>query len=159
LSWRYPHAAAAREPAKTSVSELKRRAAEQDDEADFFLSKVFSGRLTSQRSISEDPEPPGSAMGKGKASAAERGTAHHTFLRFVALERTGSKAALEEEARRLEQEAALGSEEVKLLDFDALAAFWKSDLGRKISANSRYVQRELAFTAAFRPRNWPLSRG
>jgi ATP-dependent helicase/nuclease subunit A len=151
LSWRYAHAAATREPAKTSVSELKRRAIEDAEDADLLLPRISALRHASQRTTPAPPETTHSGRANGKVSAAERGTAHHNFLRLVALDQTESKAALEGEAQRLQREASLRPEEVALLDFDALAAFWKSELGHKISEHRHLVQRELAFTATFPP--------
>src|SRR5205814_5410804 len=53
-----------------------------------------------------------------------------------------------EEAERLRQAAVLSDEEAAALDFDALLAFWESELGRKIrSQQARHIHRELPFTA------------
>ena len=41
------------------------------------------------------------------------------------------------------------AEQVALLDLDALAAFWKSEIGQRIRAQAKFVKRELAFTARF----------
>jgi ATP-dependent helicase/nuclease subunit A len=49
----------------------------------------------------------------------------------------------------------LADEEIKWLNFDSLWKFWRSDFGRKIQANARYVRRELAFTARFSPGELP----
>ena len=39
--------------------------------------------------------------------------------------------------------------ETGLLDLEALAAFWQSELGQKVRAQRQQVQRELEFTARF----------
>jgi len=84
-------------------------------------------------------------------SAAEIGSAHHSFLQMVSLECAGSLAAIKQEAERLQQERALTAEQVALLDLDALAAFWNSETGQRIRAQAKFVKRELAFTARFSP--------
>ncbi|HEX7577196.1 MAG TPA: PD-(D/E)XK nuclease family protein, partial [Verrucomicrobiae bacterium] len=89
---------------------------------------------------------------KRKLTAAEAGTAHHKFLQHVALEKTGDRAALELESRRLEQVKILSADERAALDLDALAYFWNSPSGRKIRAQPPdSVKRELPFTAKFSP--------
>ena len=58
---------------------------------------------------------------------------------------------LREQARAMQDSGVLSADETKLLDFEALAAFWQSDLGQKIRADEPHVRRELAFTARFSP--------
>ncbi|MCX8089970.1 MAG: UvrD-helicase domain-containing protein [Verrucomicrobiae bacterium] len=143
LQWRYPFESATRRTAKASVSELRRRALEETDEEARWLfrwrERVLSGALA--RRVVEAAE----------LSAAERGLAHHRFLERVALEQAGAVAALEAEARRLVREGHLSAAEAAALDLEGLAAFWGSDLGRRIRAERERVRRELAFTARFAP--------
>jgi len=139
LEWHYPFAAATTEPAKTSVSALRRRLREEtDDEANpLFRASSFKSHVGSR---SRDVT--------GKLSAAEVGTAHHLFLQLVPLERATSRLELKEEAERLSRAAILSEGELAALDFDALLAFWQSELGAKIRAQqARHVHRELPFTA------------
>jgi len=42
-------------------------------------------------------------------------------------------------------------EEIALLDFDRLAGFWQSELGRQVLDRRQFVRRELVFTARFSP--------
>jgi len=91
---------------------------------------------------------PARKTGRGKLSASEIGAAHHKFLQHVALEKTGELTA---EVERLARENYLSADERAVLDLDALAAFWDSDLGKKIRANEANVRRELPFTAKFSP--------
>jgi ATP-dependent helicase/nuclease subunit A len=143
LAWRYPHMAAVHEPAKTSVSALRRRLA---DETDGEAKPLFKFKGQTPKPQAQRP-----GAGSSKLSAAEVGTAHHTFLQLVSLDQVGTLAELKREAARLEERRALSTEEVARLDFPALAAFWQSELGRKIQAQRNQVRRELAFTARFSP--------
>ncbi len=135
LAWQYPHLVAAKQPAKTSVSAIRRRLAEEmDEEAQpWFRSK---SRV--------EPESATSVL-----SAAEIGIAHHTFLQFVSLAQVGNPASLSREADRLEQEQLLTNDQRAALDLAALASFWGSETGQKIRANTKQVHRELSFTARF----------
>jgi ATP-dependent helicase/nuclease subunit A len=81
-------------------------------------------------------------------NAAEIGAAHHKFLQHFALENAEDLTA---EADRLAQENYLSPEERSALHLPTLAAFWHSELGRKILARRDAVRRELPFTARFSP--------
>src|SRR5207249_6300798 len=114
------------EPAKTSVSTLRRRLRDAtDDEA----KPLFPGARSKPQAASR-----ANAAG-GELTAADRGTAHHAFLEMMSLDRVGSSRELEAEAQRLEAEGVLSTEEVKALDLAAVAAFWQSDPGRRIFAH------------------------
>ena len=137
LSWEYPNQAATRRKAKSSVTELRRAAEESDDEAEpVFVRSKFAAKNRK------------SEIGNRKLNAAEAGAAHHKFLQHVALEKTSSLAA---EAERLGWENYLSADERAVLDLSALAAFWDSDLGKKIRNHAADVRRELPFTARFSP--------
>jgi ATP-dependent helicase/nuclease subunit A len=130
LSWENPHAAATKRKAKSSATELRRTAEELDEEGEPVLTR------------------PKFAAKNRKLSAAASGTAHHKFLQHVALEKTDDLAA---EAERLVRENYLSADERAVLDLSALAAFWDSDLGKKIRNHAADVRRELPFTARFSP--------
>jgi ATP-dependent helicase/nuclease subunit A len=132
LTWQYGFQAATKRAAKSSVTALRRQAA---DESDDEVEQIFPAR----RGI------------HSKLSAADAGTAHHKFLQHVSLENTGAAAMLEAEARRLELDKILTADERVVLDLKAVAAFWNSATGKKIRGQSANVKRELAFTAKFSP--------
>ena len=139
LTWQYGFADATRRAAKSSVTALRRQAEEWDDEAE----QVFVPRDFTQ-AIRRGP--------RRKISAAETGTAHHKFLQHVALEKADDLARLKAEAKRLETAGVLTADERAALNLKAVAAFWKSEPGRKIRTQPPdCVRRELAFTAKFSP--------
>jgi ATP-dependent helicase/nuclease subunit A len=80
-------------------------------------------------------------------TAAEIGSAHHTFLERMALEQAGTLESLREEAARLCREHRLTPQQCASLDLEALAAFWQSELGRELLERRPALRRELAFTA------------
>jgi ATP-dependent helicase/nuclease subunit A len=141
FAWEYPHGAATRRAAKSSVTALRLEAGELDDEAE----QIFIPRFAGKRRV----EPP--ARTETKLNAAEVGVAHHKFLQHVALEKTGNRAALEAESRRLESEKMLSAEERAALDLKVLEDFWNSEAGGKIREKRDWVKRELPFTAKFSP--------
>ena len=138
LTWEYPFAAAAMQAAKSSVTALRRQAA---DESDAEAWQMFAPRQFVRAVKRAD----------GKLSAAEAGSAHHKFLQHFALGNANDIDALKAEAARLEREKVLSADECAVLDWEAIAAFWRSDPGRRIRANAVNVRRELAFTAKFSP--------
>jgi ATP-dependent helicase/nuclease subunit A len=138
LAWQYPHEVATREVAKTSVTALRRRAT---DEADDEAKPLFRFGSSAVGSASNKPS-------RGKLSAAEFGIAHHTFLQYVAIERTATELDLRNEAVALLEAGVLTQAQFDALNFGDLTAFWQSETGlklRKVPAKS--LNREMEFTA------------
>ncbi len=135
LSWEYPFDAATQRAAKSSVTALRRQAEELDDEAEpmFQTSSRFGEQFPGPRHKRSRSNSP-SAIRHPPLSAAATGTAHHKFLQHVTLEKADDLAALKGEARRLETAGVLTMDECAALDLEAVAAFWKSEPGRKIRA-------------------------
>jgi len=133
LEWRYPHDDATHEPAKTSVTVLRRRAAEAVEEA----TQWFRARGAETR------------RKPGELSAAQLGVAHHTFLQCVDLTRTATALDLRNEAARLVAAGLLTERDAAALDFAALLGFWESPAGQQVRAKADRVQREVPFTARF----------
>jgi ATP-dependent helicase/nuclease subunit A len=147
LAWQYPHPAATYEPAKTSVSILRRRAeADEIETAANLFPPAHPGPARDSRL-----RPPSRFPRAEDTTALDIGMAHHEFLQLVSLDRLGSAEELRAEALRLRSEGAMDENAVVGLDFKALTAFWSSEVGRKIRAQSRYIHRELEFTARFSP--------
>jgi ATP-dependent helicase/nuclease subunit A len=139
LAWQYPFAAATRRSAKSSVTALRRQAA---DESDNEAERLFPAR---------DFAPATRRKPRTGLSAADTGQANHKFLQFVALEKTGDVEALKAESKRLEQDHVLSTEECTALNLEDIAAFWGSVAGRNIRGQAGKVRRELPFTARFSP--------
>ena len=135
LSWKYPFQAETRQPAKTTVTTLRRQITDADGEESPPLFKFPASRA----------EP----NARGRLSAAEIGLAHHTFLQWVSLDESQTAAGLRSEAERLGRKSLLTREQIAALDIDALAAFWQSAPGGLLLSQSGHLERELAFTARF----------
>jgi len=137
LEWNYSHESATRETAKSSVSLLRRRVREDVDEE---ARPLFKSKVQSPKSKLEIGD---------KLSAAQIGSAHHTFLELVSLPHVGTLELLKVEAVRLQSQQLLSAQEIGALNFPALLAFWQSEVGQQILARREKVERELAFTARF----------
>jgi ATP-dependent helicase/nuclease subunit A len=132
IEWVYPFPSATEQRAKTSVTELRRGQQDEESQTAPFVPQtacVLPSRV--QR----------------KLNAAEIGVTHHRFLQRISLDRALTEAGLQSEARRLQHGGWISDEEFKVLDLESIAAFWDSNLGRDIVANSGEVRRELQFTA------------
>jgi ATP-dependent helicase/nuclease subunit A len=143
--WRYPFEAATRRTAKTSVSALRRLMADVDEDQ--------PPSLFAQSSF------PRQERKEGQLSAAQIGSAHHAFLEGVSLGNVVGAAQLREEAARLERQGVLSGAETACLDFEALAAFWQSELGARLLGQRECIRRELPFTARFSPEELGGSNG
>lgn len=138
LDWQYPHLGATHEAAKTSVTALRKRIADESDEEAKPLFRVSTNVLV--------PRP--GRDRKTKLTAAEIGIAHHTFQQYVALDRTATELDLRNEAEALLEAGILSEAQHEALNFGDLAAFWQSEAGaalRKVPPD--IVNREMEFTA------------
>lgn len=139
----YPHQAATREPAKATVTGLrKRRQLEAAEEASPLLMRR-SGRLIP---LGESDGQSAETAAPVNVSAVERGLLHHRFLEQVALEQTASPEALTADLKRLVHAGSFSPAEASRLDLMALARFWTGPLGTEIRRCPDAVRRELPFT-------------
>ena len=134
LEWQYPNTPATHEPAKTSVTVLRRRAAEAEEPE---ATTPFAPRFTV------------APRNRSGLTATQVGLAHHAFLQCVELARTATALDLRNEAARLTDTGVLTERELAALDFTALLTFWESSVGQLVRANASRVQREVPFTARF----------
>ena len=124
------------EPAKTSVSVLRRRQLEADEDAKpTRFSHPASGSFELKSGAGAE------------LSATERGTAHHAFMELVAVECTGSLAEIQAEGARMVESGWLRPVDAAALNWTGLAGFWASELGEAVRRNAACVHRELPFTA------------
>ena len=121
LDFAYPWAGAADLPSKLTATELK----------DPLESDADAAPMTAQA-------PPELRFRKAEPgvcrplTAAQRGTAMHTFLQYADLSRVGTLASLGAEADRLCAEGRLNAQERAVLDLGALNALFDSPLGRQM---------------------------
>lgn len=127
----YPHGGATTETAKVTATGLRRRMEEDADAVDVVQ--------RASRSRHGQTEP-------GDATAVDRGMAHHAFMQWVDVDRTGTPAELAAERERLVSEGRMGADEAALLDMEAVGRFWASELGREVRRRKAGLVREETFT-------------
>lgn len=125
-SFTYPHAAAVSQPAKSSVSLLRQRASELDEESPPLATRFISLARTDD--------------------ARERGVAMHTFLEHHDPAGKLDPTGLRSQAAALVDRRVLSPDERDLLDFEAISAFWNSEVGREVRSRLLDLHRELPFT-------------
>jgi ATP-dependent helicase/nuclease subunit A len=123
VSFAYPHSDALAQSAKTSVTTLRRRALEDEESAVF----ASGGRTY-------------------RGDGAERGVAMHAFLQHLPLEGAFDLVALKRKAENLVSSGLLRPDQLPLIDFPGLSAFWTSDTGRELLANAENLRREFPIT-------------
>ncbi|EAX46620.1 UvrD-like DNA helicase, C terminal [Thermosinus carboxydivorans Nor1] len=131
LDWRYPYAAAVGQPAKLTVSEIKRRFALADQDGE----QWYPPRLAAR---------PRFIQTAGKLTAAEVGTAMHTVMQHLNLAGDMSASGVRRELERLVAAEILLPEQAAAVDVEAIAAFFTSPLGQRL-LNAAWRRRELAF--------------
>jgi ATP-dependent helicase/nuclease subunit A len=133
LAWQYPYASPVEQPAKLSVSRLRRN--------------ILAEALDEEPQTRTHRSRASSALGTQKLNAAEIGSAHHKFLQLVSLDRLQDMESLRAEAQRLQAQGILTPEERGTLDLDAIRMFWKSSVGQDVLRHRDCLERELPFTA------------
>lgn len=137
MRWEYPHRAAADLPAKLTATELKTPdlAATSDPEA-----APLRHRETAFRS----PRPEKKEAPRPLAGA-EAGTALHLVMQRIDLSGVSTAEAVAAEIKRLESAGHLDPEQARAVDPEAIAAFFRSDTGRRI-LSAATIHRELRFS-------------
>jgi ATP-dependent helicase/nuclease subunit A len=146
LAWEYPYSVATTEPAKTSVTQLRRAA------SDLLEDTTPAAFLRLRKAATASP-------GDNGPSAVEKGLAHHKFLQHFAVAQGIDAAILKAEAERMVAEGLLTLEEQSSLNLNGIGQFWNSPLGRRIAAHQQHLRRELPFTARFAPSELPPHAG
>ncbi len=131
----YPYLEATRQAGKTTVTRIRRQLTELDD--------AESGELFPWTRASETRKP------SPKLSAAEVGTAHHTFFQKLSFDAVRNPDDLAREADRLVARGDLSAGERRVLRLDRVLEFWSAPVGRAILERRGDVQRELEFTSGF----------
>jgi ATP-dependent helicase/nuclease subunit A len=143
LTWRYPYAQAAGTPAKVTATQVAR---EEGEEPGVFLLAARDGTATPfQRPVF--------AQEKLGLTPAQRGTALHTAMQSVRLDRTGSAEEIRKEIDRLTGEHYLTPLQAQSVDVSAMARFFASDLGQQLR-QSATARREYPFSLLAPARNF-----
>lgn len=150
LSWQYAYPQAVRTAAKFSVSEVKRRyqelhSDELQDEADLSVPAAAVISTAPGEADAFAALPPWLAGEEAAVSGAQRGTALHKALQYITPAADQTTATLRHEIDAFVRQGLLSREEAKLVYVPVLAAFCRSDIGRRM-AESPELHREYPFT-------------
>lgn len=134
LLWRYPYESAAATPAKITATQV---AGQDGEESGVFLLRQSRGIRPFSR-----PDFTQSALG---LTPAQEGTALHTVMQTIRLDRVGTPEGVAEELARLTAREYLTPLQAQSVDPSAVARFFASNLGRAMAENPT-LQREYPFS-------------
>ncbi|HON08042.1 MAG TPA: 3'-5' exonuclease, partial [Verrucomicrobiota bacterium] len=133
FSWVYPFINATKEPAKTSVSEIRRRIVDEDDSL-----KIFTPLI---RKIILKP-----TEDQKKLPAVVRGEAYHKFLELIDYNKCATIDGVVNELNRLVAEGSISSDYAVAIVPEKIFNFWSSEIGKMFLSKIRNLRRELPFT-------------
>lgn len=129
LSWQYPYGKLSKVPAKLTVTELKRRFQDIEEESTF-LSQGVPALIKKPLFLEK----------KKGLSPAEKGTIMHFCMQHLELKRDNLEEQLEEMVRK----ELLTEEQAKAVDVQMIRSFIASDLGKRM-LNAPAYYREVPF--------------
>lgn len=134
LNWQYGYQHVAGKPAKLSVTEIKRRFDVQAEEHSQF---IFPKKSIALR--------PGFIQKSAGLTGAERGTLMHSVMQQLDLKGDLSEQGIRAQVAGMVTREMILPEHAGVVDIRGAAAFFESDLGRRLCASSR-IRRELPFS-------------
>ncbi|NRT90543.1 helicase-exonuclease AddAB subunit AddA [Clostridium beijerinckii] len=135
LSYKYPFKASTTIKSNISVSDLKRRHAEEDDDTEQLYRekvKVVPKFLQEKKGL----------------TPSEKGTAVHFAMKKIDFNRVSSTEEIKEQLHELFEKELLLSEELKVINPTKILSFFRSDLGKKIlelNCSGEKIYREIPF--------------
>jgi len=136
LSYQYPFREATGLRAKQTVTELKRQRELKDEYSSDQLVKPFKAPIVKRPAF----------MQKEKTiTAAEKGTAMHTVMQHLPMNKVLSKLEIEEYTESLIEKEILTRTEADIIDFTAIEQFFHTDLAQKMIENASVIYREVPF--------------
>ena len=137
LSWQYPNALATALPAKVSISEIKRRYMEEITGED--------------QTVQTEWEIPAFGQKQTTLTAAQIGTAMHTFLEAADLRKKYESADVEQLLTALTESGRLTAEEAAAVHRKELLAFFSSELAERIR-KADMIRQEQPFSMLMEPK-------
>ena len=131
LSYQYPHMAATMTPSKQTATQRKGRM--KDAEVAENAPPMYTMRWR---------QPNFAASG---ASGADVGTATHRVMQYIRYEQCADSDGIRRELERLTNENYITAEQARMVNADAIAAFFQTELGQKLRKQNQ-VLREFKFS-------------
>ena len=136
LDFAYPHQKAAYTRAKQTVTEIKRQRETKDEYSSDQLLTPYRAPIVKR---------PRFMQGEKQLTAAERGTAMHTVMQHLPLTKEWSAVEVEEYVEHLVLKEILRREEADVIDFTAIANFFKTEIGKYV-LKVEEIEREVPFS-------------
>lgn len=133
LAYRYPFEAATHAPSKQTATGRKGREKDQEAAQDAPEEKEI-------RRLWRQP-----AFGENKKDGRAYGNAMHRAMQYLHFEACGSLRGVREEIARMKSEEILTAQEAQMIDCDAIARFFESDVGWRLRVGNS-VLREFKFS-------------
>ncbi|GGN96824.1 helicase-exonuclease AddAB subunit AddA [Saccharibacillus kuerlensis] len=158
FAWRYPHAAAGRAAAKTSVTEIKSRFAGDEYPAADALeaARRLAGLDDDEGAVETHREVAGGStlqlrrprfMERSRLTGAERGTAYHTLMQHIPLHHDTGEVEAAETLAQLVRKNILLQVEADTVNPTDIAGFVRSEIGRR-AVSAEWLRRELPFSTS-----------
>jgi ATP-dependent helicase/nuclease subunit A len=134
LNWQYPYTYITQKPAKMTVTEIKRRFADQTEDFD-----------AENYSPVTDYRRPLFVAGKRGLTATEKGSALHLVMQNIKLKMTKNRIEISDQIKEMADKQILTGEQAASVNVEALEKFFADDLGQKMQV-CRSLKREVPFT-------------
>ncbi|GAA0438130.1 helicase-exonuclease AddAB subunit AddA [Lentibacillus halophilus] len=135
LSYQYPYQQAAKSRSKQTVTELKRQHEQKDEYSGDQFIAPFQPPIIKRPAFMQE---------KKELTATERGTAMHTVMQHIPLEKPISSAEIAEWVESLVEKEFLTRQEANVIDMGAVEQFFMTTIGQTIM-NADKVHREVPF--------------
>ena len=133
LSFVYPEAAAIQVPSKLTATQLKGRVKDQEA-AEFTESDIKPAALFRSPTIR-----------KSHSGGAEYGTALHNVMQYLDFSKCFDRDGIMQDIDRMVTRGLITVEQGKLVDVDQIAAFFKTELGKRM-VEGKNILREFKFS-------------
>ena len=134
LSFRYAHVAATQAPSKQTATGRKGRLKDAEAAEDTREEPKHIQRSWRRPSFLSDT-----------VDGKEYGSAIHAALQYIRYENCGCAEEVKAEVQRLAEQGYLKPEQAEIVDCEAIAAFFATDVGRKLREGTPYL-REFKFS-------------
>ncbi|WP_249870145.1 helicase-exonuclease AddAB subunit AddA [Oceanobacillus saliphilus] len=136
LSYHYPYNQAASSRAKQTVTELKRQREIKDEYSDDQLVQSFKAPIVKRPNFMQTEK---------KVTPAEKGTAMHTVMQHLPMDKPLTKQEIEEYVEVLADKEILTRVEADIVNSEAIEQFFHSDIAKLIMESST-IYREVPFS-------------
>ncbi|MFC4386817.1 helicase-exonuclease AddAB subunit AddA [Gracilibacillus marinus] len=148
LNYTYPFQDAIHFRAKQTVTEMKRQHEIKDSYSDEAIIAPFRAPIKQRPRFMQKEK---------QLTKAEIGTAMHTVMQHIPLERGWDETSLHEFVAMLEAKEMLTREEGQVINVQAILAFFATDIGQLLK-NAEQVEREVPFSLTLKAKevypNW-----